>query len=184
MHRYVIGSAGDAIRALCRMVPGFEAELMASGDRGIRYAVFAGKRNLDEKQLTHPSGSSDIRIAPVLVGSKQAGLFQVLAGAVLMVVGAVSMYFGNAYGPQMMMMGAALALGGIAQMMAPQPATDGGFSSRTSYNFNGAQNITQQGGPVPLLYGRMRIGSVVISEGMLAKDGTAQLIGGHPVAVT
>ncbi len=157
---------------------------MASGDRGIRYAVFAGKRNLDKKQLTHPSGSSDIRIAPVLVGSKQAGLFQVLAGAVLMVVGAVSMYFGNAYGPQMMMMGAALALGGIAQMMAPQPATDGGFSSRTSYNFNGAQNITQQGGPVPLLYGRMRIGSVVISEGMLAKDGTAQLIGGHPVAVT
>lgn len=166
------------------MVPGFEAELMTSADRGIRFAVFAGTRNLNEKQIAHPSGSSDIRIAPVLVGSKQAGLFQVIAGAVLFVVGAVTSYFGNAYGPQMMMMGAAMMLGGIAQMMAPQPSTDSGFNSRTSYNFNGAQNITQQGGPVPLLYGRMRVGSVVVSEGMLAKDGTAQLIGGHAVAVT
>jgi len=173
VHRYVIGSAADAIRALCRMVPGFEAELMASKDRGIRYAIFAGTRNLGDKELTYPSGADDIRIAPVLTGSKAGGLFQTIAGAVLFVIGAVT-----AYAP-LMMMGGAMMLGGIAQMVSPHQTTQG--SNKQSYNFNGPQNITEQGVPVPLLYGQMRIGSVVISEGLLAQDGTAQLVGGHYV---
>lgn len=183
VHRYVFQSASGALRALCAMVPGFEAELMSSRERGVRYAVFAGKRNLGEKQLTHPCGSDDIRIAPVLVGSKSGGIFQAIAGAVLVVVGAVMMYFGMPYGAQVAMLGAGMMLGGIAQMMAPHQTTQDS-SGLQSYNFNGAENVTQQGGPVPLLYGRMRVGSVVISEGMLAQDGTAQLVGGQSVATT
>jgi len=86
----------------------------------------------------------------------------------LMVVGAVSMYFGNPYAGQMMFMGAAMAFGGISQMIsAHAPAS---VSTKSSYNFNGAQNTTSQGGPVPLLYGRMRVGSTVISSGILAMD--------------
>lgn len=154
---------------------------MTSKDRGVTYAVFAGKRNLTEKQLEHPSGADDIRIAPVLAGSKAGGLFQTIAGIGLAVVGAVSMYFGNPYGAEMMIMGAGLALGGLAQMISPHQNTP---SNLTSYNFNGAENTTYQGGPVPLLYGRMRVGSTVISEGLLAQDGTAQLVGGNYVATT
>jgi predicted phage tail protein len=164
------------------MLPGFERELMTSKDKGVSYAVFVGSRNIEEKQLEHPSGNDDVRIAPVLSGSKASGLFQTIAGVALAVVGAVSMYFGNPYGGEMVMMGASLALGGIAQMLAPHQTTQG--SSLRSYNFNGAQNTTYQGGPVPLLYGRMRVGSTVISEGLLAKDGTAQLVGGNYVATT
>lgn len=154
---------------------------MTSKDRGVSYAVFAGKRNLAENQLEHPSGSDDVRIAPIISGSKASGLFQTIAGIGLVIVGAVSMYFGNSYGPEMMMMGAGLALGGIAQMVSPHQTTP---QSLTSYNFNGAENTTYQGGPVPLLYGRMRVGSTVISEGLLAQDGTAQLVGGNYVAIT
>jgi predicted phage tail protein len=178
-HRFVLRSPKDAIRALISMVPGFEKELMTSKDKGVSYAVFAGKRNLAEKQLEHPSGNDVVRIAPVLAGSKAAGLFQTIAGVALAVVGAVSMYFGNPYATEMMMMGASLAIGGIAQMVSPHQTTQS--KGLTSYNFNGAQNTTYQGGPVPLLYGRMRVGSTVISEGLLAKDGTAQLIGGNYV---
>jgi len=162
------------------MVPGFAAELMASKDRGIRYAVFVGTRNLGEKELTYPSGADDIRIAPVLTGSKAGGLFQTIAGAVIFAVGVVATYFTAGLGSPLMALGASMILGGIAQMIAPQQTTQSN-SSKQSYNFGGAQNITEQGGPVPLLYGRMRVGSVVISEGLLAQDGTAQLVGGHYV---
>jgi predicted phage tail protein len=163
------------------MVPGFERELMTSEDRGIRYAVFVGKRNLGEKELAYPSGGMDIRIAPVTTGRKNGGVFQAIAGAVLFVAGAVSAYFGNPYAVQMMMMGAAMAFGGVAQMISAHSANQSGGNGETkkSYSLTGAQNTTYQGGPVPLLYGRMRVGSTVISEGLLAKDGTAQLVGGH-----
>lgn len=37
---------------------------------------------------------------------------------------------------------------------------------RTSYLFDGAVNTVAQGGPVPIIYGRMRVGSVVVSAGI------------------
>ncbi|MGU2416031.1 tail assembly protein [Burkholderia cenocepacia] len=157
---------------------------MTSQDRGVKYAVFAGKRNLTESQLEHPSGNDDIRIAPILVGSK-SGFFSVIAGIAL-VVGAVAMgpigagWLSASVAMGIGMVGVSLALGGLAQLISPQQATQ--QKSLQSYNFNGAENTAYQGGPVPLLYGRMRIGSTVISEGLLAQDGTAQLVGGHYVA--
>lgn len=179
-HRFVIGSAKDAIRALVAMVPGFERELMTSKDRGVKYAVFMGRQNIGEKQLAYPSGSLDIRIAPVLVGSKRGGVLQTIAGAALFVVGAVVSVFTYGAGTPLMGMGLSLMIGGIAQMLSPQQTTQS--STTQSYNFGGAENTTQQGGPVPLLYGRMRVGSTVISEGILAEDGTAQLVGGQYIA--
>lgn len=171
VHRFVVGSPRDALRALIRMVPGFERELMTSKDRGVSYAVFVGKRNIDETQLAHPSGQDDIRIAP-LVGGRKGGLFAAIAGAVLFVAGAVSAYFGNPYAGQMMLMGASLAFGGISQMLSAHAAASNGTSgaTKTSYYFNGADNVTSQGGPVPLLYGRMRVGSTVISMGTQSVD--------------
>jgi len=173
VHRFVVRSPKDAVRALVAMVPGFERELMTSKDRGIKYAVFVGTRNITEKQLEHPSGEDDIRFAPIAVGAKNGGLFSVIAGAVLFVVGAVSAYFGNPYAGQMMFMGASMALGGVAQMLSAHATTSNGSSDatkKTSYYFSGAQNTAYQGGPVPLLYGRMRVGSTVISEGIIAQD--------------
>jgi predicted phage tail protein len=179
VHRYVVNSPREAIKALAAMIPGFGRELMTSEGRGIRYAVFVGKRNITEGQLEHPSGANDIRIAPIIAGSK-SGVFQTIMGAVMMVAGAAMMYFGVPYGATVFMMGLGVTLGGIAQMISPQQQTQ----NLQSYNFNGAENTTYQGGPVPLLYGRMRVGSTVISEGLLAEDGTAQLVGNNYVPTT
>lgn len=171
VHRFVLNSPRDALRALISMVPGFERELMTSADRGVSYAVFVGKRNVGEKELAYPSGDEDVRIAP-LVGGRKGGLFAAIAGVVLFAVGAVSAYFGNPYAGQMMFMGASMAFGGISQMISAHAAANNGSSgaSKTSYYFNGADNVTSQGGPVPLLYGRMRVGSTVLSMGTQSVD--------------
>jgi predicted phage tail protein len=171
VHRFVLRSPKDAIRALVALVPGFERELMTSKDRGVVYGVLVDKRHIKESELEYPSGGGVVRIAPVIKGSKSAGLFQTIAGVALAVVGAVSAYFGNPYASQMVLMGASMALGGVAQMLsAHAPSSNGSGNSKSSYYFNGAQNTTSQGGPVPLLYGRMRVGSTVISAGISAAD--------------
>lgn len=56
---------------------------------------------------------------------------------------------------------ASLALGGIQQMMAPDPSTDS--DQEKSYLFNGAEQNIVSGDPVPLLYGRLRVPGQPIS---------------------
>ena len=91
--------------------------------------------------------------------------------------------------------GASLILSGTSQLLSPQITADGGgagsfgstatrqrargsFASenneiadnRASYIFNGAVNLTAQGACVPVCYGKMRVGSVVISAGITTED--------------
>ena len=54
-----------------------------------------------------------------------------------------------------------LAMTGISEMMAPDPATDG--DQESSYMFNGAEQNVIEGDPVPVLYGNLRIPGQPIS---------------------
>lgn len=67
--------------------PGFERWLDTSEGRGVTYSVFNGSRNVTAEEL-HLNGVHEvIRIAPVIIGSKKAGVFQTIFGAVLVAVG-------------------------------------------------------------------------------------------------
>lgn len=175
VHRLAVASAAEAVRALRVLLPGFERELVTAKDRGVAYAVFIGRRNIGADAFHYPVGDDDIRIAPVLQGSKNGGVFSTILGAVVIAISAVGSYFapGNplsAYGYQM---GAALILGGVAQMLSPQQkglSTKDSPDNGASYNFNGPVNTSAQGNPVPVLYGEMIVGSAVISAGIYAED--------------
>ncbi|WP_035060622.1 tail assembly protein [Andreprevotia chitinilytica] len=174
VHRLAVASAAEAVRALGKLLPGFEAELMGSRDRGVVYSVFLGRDNLNADRLREPAGEADIRIAPVLAGSKRGGLLQTVAGVVLIVVGAIATAWGyGVIGQPLMNMGIAMAIGGVVQMLVPQQqglSTKDGPNNGASYNFNGPVNTTAQGNPVPVLYGEMIVGSAVISGGIYAED--------------
>ena len=62
------------------------------------------------------------------------------------------------------MIGAMAALGGIAMMIAPQPKSSvtSTQDQKASYLFNNVVNSTSQGGPIPLIYGKCMVGSVVV----------------------
>ena len=68
------------------------------------------------------------------------------------------------------MVGASLALGGVSQLLTPVPLTPTGLDSpddpRKSYSFSSIQNTSRAGAPVPIVYGEMIVGSVVISSGI------------------
>ncbi|MEH3772864.1 tail assembly protein [Enterobacter asburiae] len=169
-----VASPKEAIRALCVIVPGFERFLNTSKQRGLTYAVFSGKRNLNDDELSMDQSSVDIRIAPVILGSKRGGVFQTILGVALVAVGAVASYFGGgAVGVPLMQFGAAMALGGVVQMLSPQTtglASKQSADNKASYAFGGVTNTTAQGNPVPLLYGKRRIGGAIISAGIYVDD--------------
>jgi predicted phage tail protein len=67
--------------------------------------------------------------------------------------------------------GASLILGGVAQMISPQQnmgaLTSGREAARLeSFTFSGIVNTSKQGLPVPVAYGRLFVGSAVISSGL------------------
>lgn len=180
VHRLAVQSTAEAVRALCVLVPGFERELMTSRDRGIAYACFLGKDNIGNDQLALSGGEDDIRIAPVLAGAK-GGVLQTILGITL--IAAAFLFAPNLLVAGLMInAGVSLIAGGVMQMLSPQQqklSTGDSPDNQASYNFNGPVNTTAQGNPVPLLYGRMIVGSAVISAGILAQD---QAYSGAPLA--
>ncbi len=161
-----LGSSLRSLMGYFRQFPGFEKHMSESASRGMRYAVFVGKHNIGEDDLDKPAGRDVIRIVPVLAGSKRAGLLQTIVGVVLI---ALSPFTNGAT----LAPGIALAAGGAIQMLSPQAkglGTQDSPNNRPSYSFNGPVNTSVQGNPVPLLYGRMIVGSAVISAGIYSED--------------
>ena len=180
VHNRLISTTHEATRALAATVDGFEKFMISSQRRGLTYAVFRGKKNIGEDDLNYPINEDVIRIVPVVIGSKKAGVLQTILGAVLVVVGAVGMFTpwgqalgGATWGSYAMQAGVGLMAGGVIQMLSPQPAglaSKQDADNRASYAFGGVTNTAAQGYPVPLLYGRRRIGGAIISAGIYVED--------------
>jgi predicted phage tail protein len=174
VHRLAVASTTEAVRALSVLLPGFKKFMLCAKDSGLTFAVFNGRRNLAEDELEQPVGDDEIRIAPVLAGSKSGGLFQTILGAALIAVSVVNPagFLGATAASTLFGLGASMALGGVIQMLSPQTtglaSTSG--DNGTSYYFNGPVNSVAQGDAVPIVYGRMRVGSKVISAGIYAED--------------
>ncbi|MDE9475259.1 tail assembly protein [Xenorhabdus bovienii] len=169
-HKLAVSSTLEAIRALSVMIDGFEKFLLTAKERGLTFAVFIGKRNINRDEL-ELSGEGDIRIVPVIIGSKKAGIFQTILGAVMVVAGVFA--WATPWGVPLVMSGVSMMLGGVVQMLSPMP---GGLARREdpdnkpSYAFGGPVNSVAQGNPVPIGYGKRRIGGAIISAGIYAED--------------
>ncbi|MDE1480408.1 tail assembly protein [Xenorhabdus bovienii] len=169
-YKLAVSSPIEAIRALSVIIDGFEKFLLTAKERGLTFAVFIGKRNISRDEL-ELSGEGDIRIVPVIIGSKKAGIFQTILGAVMVVAGVFAWL--TPYGVPLVMSGASMMLGGVVQMLSPMP---GGLARREdpdnkpSYAFGGPVNSIAQGNPVPIGYGKRRIGGAIISAGIYAED--------------
>lgn len=175
IHYRLISTVHEAGQALSATIPGFEKFMNNSKDNGLTFAVFKGKRNIKEDELGFPVNGDVIQITPVVIGSKKAGLLQTILGAVIIVASAIGSYFvpGNPVSAFGYKVGAAILLGGVVQMLSPQPAGLARKESpdnKASYAFGGVTNTASQGYPVGLLYGKRRIGGAIISAGIYVED--------------
>jgi predicted phage tail protein len=65
--------------------------------------------------------------------------------------------------------GALLALSGVSQLLSPNAQAAPGYTperpeARQSFIYSGAVNTAEQGGPIPIVYGRMRVGSTLAAS--------------------
>ncbi|QMA46298.1 tail assembly protein [Citrobacter freundii] len=174
MHHRLISKTSEATRSLAATLDGFEKFMISSQRRGLTYAVFKGKKNIGLDDLGFPVTGEVIRIVPVIIGGKKAGVLQTILGAVLVAAGAVLSFTPwAAASPFLYKFGAAMMLGGVVQMLSPQPAglaSKQSADNRASYAFGGVTNTAAQGYPVPLGYGKRRIGGAIISAGIYVED--------------
>lgn len=170
------GSTLEVFKALKATIPGFEEEIRRLQSVGIRFAIFRNRKNVGPEEFAR-GGCREVRIVPVVEGSKRGGLLQTVVGAVLIVAGLIitggTFGAGAPFGSAMIMMGASLMVGGVIQMLSPQAkglSQSGSPANMPSYAFGSAKNTTASGNPVPICIGERRWGGAIISASILAED--------------
>jgi len=175
-HRFDVRSPAEAVRALVANFADFERFILQSKERHLGYRVLVGTEAISEQDLHGPVGANTITIAPVIAGA--GGKFgQIILGVALIAASfylpTTALFSIGSFAPSIASLsfsiGLSLTLGGVAQMLAPQPASNEPSErpeNQPSYTFNGAVNTTAQGQPVPVGYGRVVVGSAVISAGI------------------
>ena len=66
-------------------------------------------------------------------------------------------------------LGLYFALSGAAQMLTPTPE-DTNFDDPNSFNFNGILNTINAGSAIPVVYGEIFTGSIIVSAGIDTED--------------
>jgi len=171
----VINTTADAVRFLITNFEGLEAHM---NDR--HYKVIANKYELSEDDIHNPVGSNGVSIVPVISGAG-GNTGKILLGAML-IGGAFAfggLTFAGGFGKSLAAaggftkaafgVGSALVLSGVSDMLFPLPDMPD-FSNeedpRISFSFSGVQNTSRAGTSIPLCYGEIVTGSVVISAGI------------------
>lgn len=118
-----------------------------------------------------------VHFTPTLKGSKRGGLFGVITGVAL-IAGALALgplgfsVIGANAAWMVGGLGASLLLGGVAQMLTKMPSMSTGKDAdkKQSTSFSNLSNMAAQGRPMPIAYGRIRVGSLIISQGVETMD--------------
>ena len=146
------------------------------------YQVKVGDYAVDETEILHPIGQEDIHFVPVITGAGR-GFGKILLGAALIGIaflmpvasGGLSLGAGIKTGSLAKVgfmtkmvagVGASLVLSGVSDMLFPLPdvpAFEDSQDPRLSFSFGGTQQTGRAGTPVPLVFGEIFTGSVVIS---------------------
>lgn len=190
-YEFMANSPKDIMSALCNQLTGFKQFMVEAHEHGIGFKVIDGDpEGMDYANFT--MGCRKLIIAPVVSGSGSIG--RILLGVALVAlsftgIGAVVLgTYGAAaatataaatagttitLGSIMFNLGVGLVLTGIASLLTPPVETPKETERKDSYLFDRATELTSQGAPVPLLYGRFLAESPLIISSALTTQQVA-----------
>lgn len=154
-----VESPAEAVKALIYQRRGFEQYI-----RHRNYVVTAGRSpNRDEcpalsdKALQLRLGhSTDIHIVPAPL---MPGVEWIILGVTLALIAVSTVVM-------------------LSMMRAPKPGEREEATKVESHVFDGPENVIEQGHPMPLIYGEVRTGSVVVSSSIMTADTAGSPVGG------
>ena len=171
-----VATPAQAIKALCVNFPGLDKWLIDSEQDGVGYRVAVSKEKITQENvapLLMPFSDQEVfSITPVVAGAGR-GTGQILAGlgiiAASVFIPGLGIGLSGGVVTKVGLFGGALLLGGIAQAISPQPNLDSTLDESVqleSFTFSNVVNTQRQGMPVPIAYGRLFVGSAVLSSGL------------------
>lgn len=175
-YSFDINTVGEAIRALGVNFRGFIDDMKQGSYEIVRGNPEKGIfMSLDDVN-TFKLGVGDLHIIPVIEGEKSGqDTTKIIIGAAI--VGAALIFSGGAlagalpviggftgltYG-SVAMMGISIALAGVSGSHTKET---GSVDSNESFTTSGPGNTSKQGGAVPLIYGEVITGGILVSGGL------------------
>jgi len=146
----------DVIRAIDANRDGFRKTVMDLQKEGFSYEILVNKQRLNKESFLNSKKAQEIDLVPFIVGS----------GVELLIALAISL------------------ISAVIQFALMDPGTiDGGESTvggaNKSMMFSSSQiNLAAQGSPLPIGYGRLKVGSSVIQASMKSLPQTADALDG------
>lgn len=163
----------EAVTALAYQCPKYKKYLTENN-----WHIILGKQEneISAQELDIGLGNyKEVHLIPEVMGEGKWGTF--IAGAVLFVVGAALSLtgVGAGFGAPLMQLGGGMMLGGLIMATTKVPGINDSNrveeqDKRASFLFSGAVNTSTQGLPIPRGYGRLLIGSAVISAAVYAEN--------------
>lgn len=153
-------TAAEAISGLNGRL-GFREE---DGDRH----VFALQQFPSRDSLYQPTTAERIVVTPVAFGAGGRGVFQIVLGIILIVVGYFTSWAG---GTSLIKIGVALVISGLVQALMPQPEIrrQTEEDARSAY-LPANKNTTKIGTRIPLLFGRRRVWGHILTFNVSATN--------------
>lgn len=186
-----VKSPAEAVRAIMANRPDFRTYMIQRSQPG--YHVLIGNDVIGGADRLHdPSGRHCIKIIPAIAGAK-SGVMQIIVGVIL-VAAVVASFWVDPTGTLALtlssggltplgyaavgvgMMGAGMIVSGVTTMLTGTPSgpsfdmLERKSENKPSFLFNGPVNTSAQGHAISIGYGRLRVGSAVISAGVATED--------------
>ena len=169
-----VQTAREATHAIACQNAEFKRFMLESDKLGLKFAVFLGRKNITENDIDNVTDTDVIHIVPRIVGSGGSSFnwLQVIGGAVLIGVGALTFGSTTATGAALIGAGIGMFVGGVAGLFMPtvDMSNQDPDGNRANKGFGSAVTTVSQGNPVPILYGEREIGGFYASGGIYAED--------------
>lgn len=180
-HQYDVQNIKELLRALCATIKGFEKYMGSAHLNGVKFAFFVDGKNIGIDEFDINASGKNYMIMPVSQGAKSGGFLQIIIGAAALVAafftgGASLTMFGATITASSTLagIGISMMLGGVVNLLTPQPKFNAGGSSsaenKPNYGFGAPVNTNAVGYPVAILLGEREIGGAVINAGIYSED--------------
>jgi predicted phage tail protein len=173
--RLNVRSPAEGFHAIDTLMGGFFNYIMELESEMQGYHIQVGEKDIGAEMLAFGFGEETVTVTPLLQGADTKGVLQIVAliAAGLVIAGYSSWTgIGAVIGLDVVGLGLAVALGGVARLLANAPPSVLGTQDKTrsSYIFQGVINTIQQGECIPLGYGEAIIGSAVVAASIESID--------------
>jgi predicted phage tail protein len=173
-----IDHPAEGYRALACQLPGFKEKIRAGQFYLVR-EMPNGEFAVTENMFYLGMNECRFHIIPIVEGANSKGVGKIILGIALIGASFIPGLQGVAFiGLQSLgtvahiaaLAGIGLALGGLAQILAPQPTNQPATDAKNSFLFGGNINPSGQNIPVPLAFGRMRIPGIPVATQIVTNE--------------